>query len=214
MFALIDTPFQTCRMENTFWNLEQRGRCSVNNLKRGLFFTKSYCVASEHLKYSERVIIDNHFMASLELQNRQKSSFSVDSLGPTRVWVNDDRIFICRWVLPLTGYISSVDLQRLLDSMWSVAQIAASAQPISRCETDRLWPHRSSADLYNSRADFYSLKRERFEFTIGPCYLSRPPPPGTTVQIRPRTTCVNWEFPALRSVNYDKCTRDRSWEDY
>lgn len=105
--------------------------------------------------------------------------------------------------------------------MWSWPQIAASAQPISRCETDRLWPHRSSTDMNDSRAAFYLLRRSsRFwfsgcviEFTIAKSYRSHPPSQGAGVQRRPRTTCLNWEFSTLRSVNYDKCTRDRPWED-
>lgn len=140
--------------------------------------------------------------ATLRLKKKKKISFdffSVDSFGTRWVWVNDDRIYIHRWITPLTGYISSVHLQnrRHLDSMWSWAQIAASVQPISRCETDRLWPHRSSTDMNDSRATFYPLRRSsRFwfsgcaiEFTITTCYLSRPPSQGATIQRRPRTTC-------------------------
>lgn len=75
--------------------------------------------------------------------------------------VNDDIIFIYGWIIPLTGYVSSVHLQnrRHLDSIWSCAQIAPAAQPIGRCETDRLWPHRSSTDLNNSRLLFTLKER-------------------------------------------------------
>ncbi len=114
---------------------------------------------------------------------------SVYRFGTAWGWVYDDRMFIYGLIVHLTRYVCSVDLQsrRHLDSMWSAAQIVTCAQPISRCETDRLWPHRSSADLNNSRAAFYPERRKlsqsldlsvcdwAFMPAIAPHYLSHPP---------------------------------------